>query len=65
VSVVRRWWGRRTLHNRLAVLVSGAVAAAMVLLAVGPWLVVAEIQHHRMQSELTADAAAIAAAPGQ
>jgi two-component system sensor histidine kinase MprB len=65
VTVVRRWWSRRTLHDRLALLVSGAVAAAVLLLAVASWVVVAEIQHHRMQSELTADAAAIAAAPDQ
>ena len=65
MTLVRRWWARRTLHDRLAVLVSGAVAAAVLLLAVAAWLVVAEIQHHRMQSELTADAAAIAASPDQ
>jgi two-component system sensor histidine kinase MprB len=65
VSAARRWWQRRTLHDRLALLVSGAVAAAVLLLAVGAWLVVGEIQHHRMQAELNADAAAIAAAPQQ
>jgi two-component system sensor histidine kinase MprB len=65
VTAVRRWWDRRTLHDRLALLVSGAVAAAVLLLAVGSWLMVAEIQHHRMRSELTADAAAIQAAPQQ
>jgi len=64
-SVVRRWWRRRTLHDRLALLVSGAVAAAVLTLAGAAWVVVAEIQHHRMQSELNADAAAIAAAPEQ
>jgi two-component system sensor histidine kinase MprB len=62
-TVLRRWWQRRTLRDRLALLVSGAVAAAVLTVAVGAWVVVAEIQHHRMQSELSADAAAIAAAP--
>jgi len=65
VTAVRRWWQRRTLHDRLALLVTGAVAAAVLTLAVAAWVVVAEIQHHRMQSELTANAAAIAAQPDQ
>jgi two-component system sensor histidine kinase MprB len=60
-----RWWGRRTLHARLSLLVTGAVAAAVVTLAAAAWLVVAEIQHHQMQSELNADANAIAAQPDQ
>jgi len=64
-AALRHWWRRRTLHDRLTLLVSGAVAAAVLTLAVGAWLVVAEIQHHRMQSELSADAAAIASAPDQ
>jgi two-component system sensor histidine kinase MprB len=63
--VLRRWWQRRTLRDRLALLVSGAVAAAVLAVAVGAWVVVAEIQHHRTQSELSADATAIAAAPEQ
>jgi two-component system sensor histidine kinase MprB len=62
---VTAWWRRRTLHARLSLLVTGAVAAAVVALAVASWLVVAEIQHHRLQSELTADAQAIAAQPDQ
>jgi two-component system sensor histidine kinase MprB len=60
-----RWWRRRTLHDRLSLLVTGAVAAAVVTLAVAAWLVVAEIQHHQIQSELNADANAIAAHPEQ
>ncbi len=65
MSVLRRWWDRRTLHDRLALLVSGAVAAGVLLLAIGSWLVVAEIQQHRMQSELATDADAIAASSDQ
>jgi two-component system sensor histidine kinase MprB len=63
--VLVRWWSRRTLHARLSLLVTGAVAAAVVTLAVMAWLAVAEIQHHQIQSALTADANAIAAQPDQ
>jgi two-component system sensor histidine kinase MprB len=62
---VRRWWRRRTLHARLSLLVTGAVAAAVVTLAVAAWVVVAEIQQHRQESELATDAQAIAAQPAQ
>jgi two-component system sensor histidine kinase MprB len=65
VTAVRHWWRRRTLRARLALLVSGAVAAAVLSVAVAAWVVVAEIQHRRLQSELTADATAVAAAPQQ
>jgi two-component system sensor histidine kinase MprB len=58
---VARWWRRRTLHARLSLLVTGAVAAAVVILAVGAWVAVAEIQVNRLRSELTSDANAIAA----
>jgi two-component system sensor histidine kinase MprB len=64
-ALLARWWQRRTLHARLSLLVTGAVAAAVVTLAVGAWLVVAEIQHHQMQSDLNANANAIAARPQQ
>lgn len=60
-----QWWHGRTLHARLSLLVTGTVAAAVVTLALVSWLVVEEIQHHRMQSELTADASVIAAHPDQ
>jgi two-component system sensor histidine kinase MprB len=63
--VVGRWWRRRTLHARLSLLVAGAVAAAVVAVAVLAWLAVVEIQQHQVQSELTADAQAIAAQPEQ
>ncbi|MET3424880.1 two-component system sensor histidine kinase MprB [Actinoplanes tereljensis] len=59
------WWRRRTLHSRVALLVTAAVSAALVALSVGAWLAVAEIQHHQTQSQLTADASAIAAQPDQ
>jgi two-component system sensor histidine kinase MprB len=57
------WWRRRTLHARVALLVTAAVAAAVVAISVIVWLAVGELQHHRMQSELTAEAAAIVAQP--
>jgi two-component system sensor histidine kinase MprB len=62
---VTAWWRRRTLYARLSLLVTGAVAAAVILLAVLAWLAVDGIQRHQVQSELTADARAIAAAPDQ
>jgi two-component system sensor histidine kinase MprB len=60
-----RWWRRRTLHARLSLLVTGAVAAAVVTLSMVAWLAVGEIQHHQMQSQLTTEAAAIVAQPGE
>ncbi|GAA2608513.1 HAMP domain-containing protein [Paractinoplanes durhamensis] len=62
---IARWWRRRTLHGRLALLVTAAVSAALVTLSVAAWLAVGEIQQHQTQSQLTADAAAIAAQPDQ
>src|SRR6185437_10652076 len=59
------WWSRRTLHARLSLLVTGAVAAAVVTLAVMAWLAVAEIQQHQIRSDLNATADAIAAQPDQ
>jgi two-component system sensor histidine kinase MprB len=46
-------------------LVAGAVTVAVVILSAGAWVAVAEIQQHQMQSQLTADAQAIAAQPDQ
>ncbi|MEV6852045.1 HAMP domain-containing sensor histidine kinase [Actinoplanes sp. NPDC051411] len=60
-----RWWRRRTLRARLSLLVTGAVAAAVVTIAVVAWLAVGEIQHHQTQSQLTSEAAAIVAQPDQ
>ena len=44
MTAVRLWWQRRTLHTRLSLLVTGAVAAAVVTLAIAAWVVVAELQ---------------------
>jgi two-component system sensor histidine kinase MprB len=60
-----RWWQGRTLHARLSLLVAGAVAVAVVTVAALAWTVAAEILHRQTTSELTADAAAIAAQPDQ
>jgi two-component system, OmpR family, sensor histidine kinase MprB len=60
-----RWWRRRTLHARLSLLVTGAVAAAVLALAVAAWLSVAEIERHQLASQLSADADVIAAQPDQ
>ena len=64
-QVLVRWWRRRTLRARLSLLVTGAVAAAVVTLAGMAWLAVAEIQNHQIQASLTTDADAIAAQPDQ
>jgi two-component system, OmpR family, sensor histidine kinase MprB len=63
--VITGWWSRRTLHARLSLLVTGAVAAAVVTLAVMAWLAVDEIQQHQIRSDLNATADAIAAQPDQ
>jgi two-component system sensor histidine kinase MprB len=57
------WWRARSLHARLSLLVTGAVAVAVVALAGIAFGAVAEIQRHQLQSELNADAQAIAAQP--
>src|SRR6185369_16083827 len=59
------WWHRRTLHTRLSLLVTGAVGVAVLTLAALAFGAVAEIQQHQLQSELSADAQAIAANPAQ
>jgi two-component system sensor histidine kinase MprB len=53
------------LRARLSLLVTGAVGAAVVIIAVVAWLAVGEIQHHQTQSQLTSEAAAIVAQPQQ
>ena len=63
--MIVRWWRRRTLHARLSLLVAGAVAVAVVTLGALGWAAVYEILHRQIQSELSADANAIAAQPGQ
>ena len=64
-AALKRWWRRRTLHARLSLLVTGAVAAAVLTVAALAWLAVAEVQEQQVQSQLNADAYAIAAQPGQ
>ncbi|BCY12383.1 HAMP domain-containing sensor histidine kinase [Actinoplanes sp. L3-i22] len=60
-----RWWRARTLHARLSLLVTGAVGAAVLLVAAGAWIAVREIQRHQVTTELSSDAASIAANPAQ
>jgi two-component system sensor histidine kinase MprB len=60
-----RWWRRRTLHARLSLLVTAAVAAAVLTVAVLAFTAVSEIQHRQIVSQLTTDAQAIAAQPDQ
>ncbi|WP_239159310.1 sensor histidine kinase [Winogradskya humida] len=62
---VGTWWGRRTLHARLSLLVTGAVALAVLVVAGLAWATVAEIQHRQLQNDLTSDATTIAADPAQ
>ncbi|WP_430784426.1 HAMP domain-containing sensor histidine kinase [Actinoplanes sp. G11-F43] len=62
---MRAWWNERTLHDRLSVLVAGAVAAAVLLVSAGAWLLVAEIQQRRLDAGLLADARTIAENPWQ
>ena len=58
-------WGSRNLHSRLALLVAGTVALALVAFAVASWIAVRELQQHRINSQLSADALAISQAPEQ
>ncbi|MFI1988763.1 ATP-binding protein [Actinoplanes sp. NPDC020271] len=60
-----RWWRARTLHARLSLLVTGAVGAAVLLVAAGAWIAVREIQEHQVMQELSSDATSIAANPDQ
>jgi two-component system sensor histidine kinase MprB len=62
---VTGWWHRRTLHARLSLLVTGAVAVAVVAVSVLAWVAVAQIQHHQQEAQLRADAEVIAAQPDQ
>jgi two-component system sensor histidine kinase MprB len=58
-----RWWRARTLHARLSLLVTGAVAIAVLVVAGLAFAAVAEIQRHQIESQLGTDAQAIAADP--
>ncbi|GAB1642230.1 ATP-binding protein [Krasilnikovia sp. MM14-A1259] len=59
------WWRRRTLHARLSLLVTGAVAVAVLAMAALAWTAVTQIQEHRLRADLSADARDIAARPDQ
>ena len=59
------WWRRRTLHARLALLVAGSVALAVVAFALASWVAVREIQQHRIAQQLNEDAMSISRTPGQ
>ncbi|GAA2338119.1 HAMP domain-containing sensor histidine kinase [Dactylosporangium salmoneum] len=59
------WWHRRTLHARLSLLVTGAVAVAVLAGAGVALAAVAGIQRRQIEQQLTVDAQAIAAQPEQ
>ena len=59
------WWRSRTLHDRLSLLVAGAVAAAVLLVSAGAWVTVREIQQDKISAELLSDARTIADNPWQ
>ena len=65
MSRVTAWWHRRTLHARLSLLVTGAVAAAVLVVSAGAWFTVREIQQGKISAELLADAGTIAADPAR
>ena len=60
-----RWWQARSLHARLALLVTVAVGASVVTVAVLAWAAVGEIIRHQLISQLETDARTIAAHPDQ
>ncbi|MDI6100080.1 HAMP domain-containing sensor histidine kinase [Actinoplanes sp. NEAU-A12] len=60
-----RWWSNRTLHDRLSLLVAGAVAAAVLAVSAGAWLAVSEIQKDKISAGLVSDARTIAERPWQ
>ncbi|MFI5909843.1 ATP-binding protein [Dactylosporangium sp. NPDC051541] len=62
---MKGWWERRTLRDRLAILVTGAVTVAVLTVAVIAFTAVFGIQHRQLQAQLTTDAQAIAAQPDQ
>ena len=59
------WWRRRTLHDRLSLLVTAAVAAAVLTVAGIAFAAVSQIQRQQLQSQLETDARSIAAQPEQ
>ncbi|MET7427291.1 HAMP domain-containing sensor histidine kinase [Dactylosporangium sp. NPDC005555] len=64
-GVFARWWRRRTLHDRLSLLVTAAVAAAVLTVAGIAFAAVFQIQRQQLRSQLDADARSIAAQPDQ
>jgi two-component system sensor histidine kinase MprB len=64
-TALARWWRRRTLHARLSLLVTGAVAVAVLTMAGLAFTAVREIQFHQVEAQLDADARVIAAQPGR
>jgi two-component system sensor histidine kinase MprB len=58
-----RWWRGLTLHDRLSLLVAGAVAAAVLVVSAGAWITVREIQKDKISAELLSDARTIADNP--
>jgi two-component system sensor histidine kinase MprB len=62
---VRAWWRSRPLHDRLSLLVTGAVAAAVLLVSGGAWVSVRTIQQNKISAELLGDARTIADNPWQ
>ncbi|SDS20729.1 HAMP domain-containing sensor histidine kinase [Actinoplanes derwentensis] len=65
MKAVKAWWNSRTLHDRLSLLVTGAVAAAVLLVSAGAWFLVAQIQQRKIDAGLLADARTIAENPWQ
>ncbi len=59
------WWRRRTLHDRLSLLVTAAVAAAVLSVAGIAFAAVFQIQREQLQAQLDTDARAIVAQPEQ
>lgn len=62
---MRAWWRARPLHDRLSLLVTGAVAAAVLLVSAGAWVSVKAIQQNKISAELLSDARTIAENPWQ
>ncbi|MFF5228760.1 ATP-binding protein [Dactylosporangium sp. NPDC000521] len=62
-AVLGRWWRRRTLHDRLSLLVTAAVAAAVLTVAGIAFAAVAQIQRQQLRSQLETDARSVVAQP--
>ncbi|GIE74541.1 two-component sensor histidine kinase [Actinoplanes philippinensis] len=62
---MRAWLRSRPLHDRLSLLVTGAVATAVLLVSAGAWVSVRAVQQNKISAELLADARTIAENPWQ